>query len=42
MSEKAQEGEKGEELQQEINNLETLHQALEAVDDAFGNFSLED
>ncbi len=41
MSEKAQESEKGEALQEEISQLEEVHTGIENAVDALGNFQLE-
>lgn len=41
MGERAQEGERGEKLQEEIARLEELVAALESLTDAIGNFELE-
>jgi uncharacterized protein YukE len=41
MGERAQEGERGEKLQEEIGRLEELVSALESLAEAIGNFELE-
>ena len=38
MGERAQEGDRGQALLEEIGNLETLQQCFDELDSAFGNF----
>jgi len=41
MGERAQEGDKGQALQEEIGNLETLQQCFDELESAFDNFEFE-
>jgi hypothetical protein len=41
MGERAQEGDRGQALQEDVNNLEQLYDAMESLADACGSFEFE-